>query len=750
MDFKPAIGASVDKVVDARPDDPAAPSFDYGEGFPQPRTVLIDVQGKQSDEWRETIQAELSIGGWSVCLTNLIAIPQRSIRSDVEGSSVFDVDAFLAEILNNSQEGKVIAALIPATRLHLQAAEPLRTWLAKAHRVEWIIYLGGEVAKLLGAPPQFALALVVIRSGRAVGDAIPVVRLVDLTAVPQGDWSPILRAAAKRGGGEVGSSIVLRNLRLDGGPWTYQKFSKHFADIRADAEQLGKLCRLGDLAEPVRAGLHRTVEAHRIVELGDTGLAPSGAVACFGGRSIGPEGRLLSPVCAVLREGLPDDFLLRPGDVLVRSIISPTSNRLVLAAVASEEALPATFDRTCMRIRWRDNVPQHARSLLVDYLNSTHARSWLTAHGAHLTLSASMLENLEVPDPSQEVVRAFEVLADAEQQYRAWANDVAAARRGLFTETPLAARLPVLLSRQRIEVERLRAARDAESIDYQIRNYYPHPIALRRELILQSEPGKPKIEAILDCAEHLLTLLAVIAILQEASMSTEPGPVKTRMLSFVRDNSLHLDWGKCFGLLKEGVNATARDANPLALRFPELAELATPMADDASEWSNAERKLRDWRNRFAHLQLLPDPELTRLSDELLADLNCILKSASFISTLPLVHVVDYELDPVSGERFATFQRLEGISPVFQRSKRPVPVEVPRGAVGFLTQRGDFISAFPWLTMSLCPMCKRSELFVFNRYERKMVTSIAMETGHPQENPALVKSIAAAIGTQRPA
>jgi hypothetical protein len=142
--------------------------------------------------------------------------------------------------------------------------------------------------------------------------------------------------------------------------------------------------------------------------------------------------------------------------------------------------------------------------------------------------------------------------------------------------------------------------------------------------------------------------------------------------------------------------------------------------------------------------MFPDSDLSKLSDAILENLNNLLEAVSFIGALPLVHVMDYELKPISSERVATFEFLQGISPVFARAQRKVQSELPRGAVGFLNQRGEFVSALPWLTMTPCPLCRRPELFVFNRYEDNQATYIAMETGHPDENKLLAKSIAALI------
>jgi hypothetical protein len=236
----------------------------------------------------------------------------------------------------------------------------------------------------------------------------------------------------------------------------------------------------------------------------------------------------------------------------------------------------------------------------------------------------------------------------------------------------------------------------------------------------------------------------VIAVLQETS---DQGAVRAKLHSFVRAGELRLDWGKCFALFEAGAIASAKHPHPLTLRFPELTGFASQMSDVSSEWFRAERFLRDCRNKQAHLQRHPDIELGDLSDECFEKLDSLLDAVSFIGTRPLVHVADYELNPVSLERIATFEMLQGISPVFSRMRCKVQSELPRGAVGFLNHQENFVSALPWLTMRSCPVCKRAELFVFSRYERGSATYIAMETGHPHSDQLLGRSVGAMIFPQ---
>ncbi len=210
--------------------------------------------------------------------------------------------------------------------------------------------------------------------------------------------------AAKRGGGEVGPSIVLRDPQLDERPWTYLRFSKQSHETREDACQLERLIPLEQLVESFRVGLERPVEAHRIVEFGENGHTPQGAVPCYGGRSIQHSAWLGVPVCVIKSDGLSADMWLRPGDVFVRT--------------------------------------------LVGYLNSQHARNGLIAEGVQTTLTLSVLQRLEVPDPAPDVLKALGTLSLAERRYRQWADEAQAARQELFAASSYGQQVTALLERQ--------------------------------------------------------------------------------------------------------------------------------------------------------------------------------------------------------------------------------------------------------------------------------------------------------------
>lgn len=706
---------------------------EYGNNLPEPRRIRMSPERGQSGNWSERLAREMQDCGSGLCLANLLCIPSRSVSLNMDGMTFKGAAAAIAGILKHAPPGSEVAVLASMSLTTDSSYAEWRSWVGSNHCVETIIYLGASAAALFGAHLQFRSVVLLIRCGRPAEDEAVVTRLIDLRESPRTDWRRVAASARKRNGGEGELCIALRDAILASEPWIYERYSKQFQVSRKDAATIGTLRPLGDIVHDFCLGIHRTLEAALFRDLDDTEGVADGHIPCFGGRCIQKSGVLHAPVWQVLQERVPTQLHLRAGDILVRRIVkSSRTEAPVLAAGVTGSDLPATFDDTCIRIRFLDDdvdVPK----LVADYLNSVHARDWLIAHGVGLSIPIGTMQQLEVPIPSEELRQALKTLAEAELQYRGWADEVAETRQTLFSSSSIAVRVSAVLERQRVELDRVKAARDADSLDYRIRNYFPHPIALRWEHALQADPGRPRLEAIMECAEHLVAFLGTVALLQ-----SDPGKAQgswAAVKSFQRDGALHMDWGKSVTLLSAGVQFAAAQPNPLALRFPELMELADSM-NPTSDFGSAERYLRNQRNSLAHLQRVPDADMEDLSENCLAKLNQLMRSVSFMGALRLVYVRDYRICPVTSKRSARFDLLQGISPVFRQEEMEVACELPRSAVGFLTSQGVFISALPWLAHEHCQVCKRPEIFIFNRLNNRSATFIAMESGHAQENSVL--------------
>jgi hypothetical protein len=179
-DFRRLFGGKVDLVLEPRPADADSPACDYGSQLPQPRTILLNDERDARGDWLSQVAAALHSTEWNVCLANVVAIPSGSLDNSSEDGRFLDGAAFLAEVLKKTKAGKVIIALSPTALLLSEQAGPFRAWLAKAHRVEVIIYTGSPSAQLSGVNPRLGIVLLVISSGTVEGGAQRVLRMVNL------------------------------------------------------------------------------------------------------------------------------------------------------------------------------------------------------------------------------------------------------------------------------------------------------------------------------------------------------------------------------------------------------------------------------------------------------------------------------------------------------------------------------------------------------------------------------------------
>lgn len=625
-----------------------------------------------------------------------------------------------------------VLLLVPGQILQSERARSIRRAMSDRDdlHVEWIVYLDNRSLVLPGVHHQFQFEIVCL--GPTSEPAAGVTRLVDLRGLDATSWLPEVQAAQRRGGGEVGRSIVLRGATLGEEPWTFARFSRALAQDRAVGAALGRVRPLREVAD-VRIGLnlHQNREAFvpplgevRDEEVGD--WPPPGLIPCYGGREPRPDGTLGEVRRACRLEHVPEAMRLRAGDILLCSLVA---GRSVRAAVYRRDE-PATFDQFLFQIRWSEPASLDDSELLAAWLRSERAGRAFAALGVGLQLSLRAISDLEIPQPSPMIREALRELSSMEAAYRSRADQVFEARSALFSETDYDRLVPRLIATQQEERERLEAADDSQRFDYQVRNYFPHPIALRREFLIALDHGRERLEQTLECGEHLIHLLAVLALGQlRATKPGEPLP-SSALRASIRNGDLLFDWGKCIAVAQEGVAATWRSSSPLALPVPGLALLGGSLEDQDSAFASAERPMRKWRNDMAHLQRLPEDQLRRMSEEFAEHLDRLLEELSFLADVQLAHIEDYAQSPLSGARTATVRLLQGASVAFRRLSRTVTEEVPRGALGLILQDGSFCNLGPWLTLRTCEVCKRAEVFLFNRYEDGQATYVAMESGHP--------------------
>jgi hypothetical protein len=696
----------------------------------------------EDDIWKFEITGDNSASLTTDLLARLEALGQRSLFLDVlmhrtDRRSEPNLPAARARMLGGAAmidvivrsvvQATPIVAVAPASIATASSFGGLRQCLTEAHRLSWLIFAGGEA--LPGMHPAMRFILFVCNIEAEPTDQV---RIVDLRRCGANEAAREIRAAKARRGGEVGRSLFASRFDMASGPWTYERFTAAHRKSRRDSAELGNLTPLSHFVEHPTLGLNLTRDADTLEANPDEtqmGLfwPPPGRIPVISGRNLRPNEILLPGRYCVRVEGLRTNVRATAGDLLLRTIAPPSLAGPKLVAAIVPPGLDAAIGEHVAKFSWQSHVSNQARELIVAWLMSERASEALAALAVGPSLNLASLLNLHVPDPSPAVMGALEHLHEIEVWYAERAEHVRHARSTIFSASNYGLAVGVLLETQKVEGERVTAAKDCQRLKYRIRNYFPHPIALRYERLQVHPHGEKRLDELLECAEHLVHYLAVCGLVQLRSLrSTEALPSRHLMRPLSAGN-LRFSWGLCWEILKEAVEASRRHSDPLALAIPSLAA-ATEDIVGAAEFEM--EGLFEQRNAQAHLHTLPEQEVVKRSEELALSLDKLMVITEFIAEMPPVYVRDYYLDEISGQRSAIFDVLRGASVVFQRETRAVRQEIPRHAVGLVDSEGRFFTFSPWILLETCQLCKRPEIFLFNRLEGDEVTYTAMESGHP--------------------
>ena len=590
--------------------------------------------------------------------------------------------------------------------------------------------LGRTHSEAMGIHPGFEMGLLVVRGGaRSVASLLRIVDLRGLSVVQSLDR---LTTAAQLRGGEV-QGVVVRRMPLDAEAWTFDRFSREFQVAEEDVQAVGELRPLSEFVTAIDPGLLFKMQVEGIV-LEDQPV-PGGFIPCYAGRNIGRDRSLASASRAVRSSAVAKTHQLEHGDALIRAVVG-SSESLVVAEL-QEGDLPATFGSEVLRIRWKPGVTAPARELLCGYLSSRRCAAWLRANGMSMHLTSALLSRAMVPDPSPRVLEALESMKKSAEIYRRWAVEADTLREDLFAQSSIQRSVRTLLERRGQDEERLQAAQDSQTLEYRVRNYFPHPLALRYESVAQLPHGSQRLRETLELAEFLMTYIAVLGIIQlQGGRWAESEGLISYLRKTTRGGELSFDWGKKAAIVQEALAATAKAPDPLGLPVPGLLTLGVLSPEVWLEWAKAEKELRYIRNEESHLGTLPGPELVASSQKCAERLRLMFEGTAFLARLPFVLVEDYRCEPVDRTRTVGVSFLVGASAAFKKSRVKVDGESASPIAGFLSENGKLTSLFPWIVPKSCVQCKRNESFVFAIANSHEIKYVAMETGHSQQFPEL--------------
>lgn len=413
---------------------------------------------------------------------------------------------------------------------------------------------------------------------------------------------------------------------------------------------------------------------------------------------------------------------LESGD-LVLSSMPPRGGHGLLVAEVTPADLPAVAAHTT--IVFRPDVDATTRQMLAAFLRSPAAVDALVAtEGEHVLLTKPMLGGLSVPVPDDALLRSLDVLEDAVQQLRSWANEAEKLLdSGVDFDDPATSRR-VLLDQSRQVRERVTAAQQLDNLSHRVRTRYPYPVAARwREATAAS--GGETLRALLACAEVLTSVLSLVGLAICRTRHVDVG-----VLAAVRAGDGSMNFGTWRATLNE--LAVGKAFRKLADDDPLSYFVGFLHADEAKE---ALSQLYQLRNDEYHLRSAGRHELDRAVERARTNLLCLLAHAEFLADLDLRYIERLHHDTIAGITRADYRSLMGdhaIVPIAEADA--VPHDLEQGSLYVVDTDGAHVLLRPFLVLGDCRECGLRSVWHLDGTPEGEVRVKALDHGHTMPLP----------------
>jgi hypothetical protein len=431
--------------------------------------------------------------------------------------------------------------------------------------------------------------------------------------------------------------------------------------------------------------------------------------------------------------------LLRAGDLLVRSIASPVSERLVLAEWPSE-APDACAASTVLVLRPREDVTSEQLRVARQYLTSRLAMEVVRAMSGGSPNVAPTLRRILVPVPDADLDLAIRDLDGAAMQFRRWADEAEHAASDLFERVdPERWRAQVLRAGSRVR-ERERAALQVEDLGFRIRTLFPHPLAYSWRVVEASRADYDGYKTVLETHENTMAYIAIIA-LTVARAVDEAVPylsVTTNRLQSSPDKGMNLgDW---YSILIQ-----VRDNRSLGDLEGEIAvpELMALWRD--SETQGALNRLKSRRDDDGHIRRPEDGEMESAYLAARSDLEWVLDGADFLVDYPLRLIEATRWREIVNAEDYDYRDLRGDHPLVPLEHGQVEAQrLEPGSLYVGTRRDRLFKLSPALVRASCPHCRAPATFCFDKLDRETRAPVfrALEHRHTAVRPDLADELKA--------
>lgn len=415
--------------------------------------------------------------------------------------------------------------------------------------------------------------------------------------------------------------------------------------------------------------------------------------------------------------------LLRSGDVLLPRIVSSTASAIVF-----NESFPAVAGTSVLVFRPKDGSDPIA---LAEFLNSRVGHQLLQSISPGTSVpQLSIAAVRELPVPNLDIDLAGPI-AEVEQvcaQLQNALDRILTARCDLFgfeSASDLHGRVRDLRVQTSLLNDSLRLA---GSLDFQIAQFFPFPLAFGFRLLASYVDPRKRIQEQFRFAETLLAFLGSLSI---ALLSDED---RRTLSSHLRECwQGGISHGAWQGILGRSSKALAGyQEHPLAESI-----CALNAGKQKSGFGKAVSSLVNARNDWHHGRgPSTDDAIVTLSEELQQTISECMKALRFLTQYPIRQVVN-----IDGERRSTrvllhCLRIVGEHQGFRQEMVPWHSPMARGDLYLELSDRSWVNLFPYMQVLSCALCKTEEMYFIDRWDNGSVVMKSFERGHTSERRQL--------------
>lgn len=631
--------------------------------------------------------------------------------------------AFLEHIVASlADDGRAVVLAPPGVLFRGNHHAAMRRWLLEGDLLDAVISLPRNLLAHTGIPA----AVLVLSKGRAglhqgavrflVGD-----QLISAHGGLDEAISTALVDFMRDASPAMDVGVTVSNERLLEGDAVLSP-ARHVSFLRRKM-LLGGRVRWRKLSELVSEGNAGIADGVRM--RGDPG---PGEVPIIRGRDVS------NPVLeldGLERVNPPDEGALtvQAGDVVLQGVGDRLAARLV-----GEDLAGALVGRHVYRIR----LSEQYRSLalfIVEFLNSEQGQLLLSGRvvGIMPMLRARDVREIEVPIPEDAVLALVDTLHSAERELLARVRTTQGLRAQLFgVEDPDKAReeLRALTSQADVLAASLVQSDD---FDFQVRNFYPYPLAYAYRTLSASQSGAERYKEQLRVAENILGFLASVGLAIVGKLGRQVAIGDSTSMK----ESLRAAWS---GGISPGTWLAIGRESARALRGVETYDVVQNFSSiwfkgkgaRPSDFSQALERLVKLKNDDKHDRgPKTAPEYREGCEELDQLLRKVLEELAFFVRSPIRHVLRADYDELEGEY--TYKTLvyagdhPGLRQETLRGKHPV------SAFALYLELGedDWLLLSPFVTVHTCQKCRTRETYSIDRWSSSdgKVSLRSFERGH---------------------